>query len=149
MPNPKKPRRSCPNCGKECKRSVDKFCDNHCQREFQYKSYIQRWLDGFESGMKGSFYAISGHIRRWIIEKYGEKCSICGWSMRHPFSGKVPLTIDHIDGDVANNHPENLRLLCNNCHSLTPTFGALNRGKGKRPNHKGAYFTKGPPSSVG
>ncbi len=46
-----------------------------------------------------------------------------------------------IYGDVATNRPENLRLLCPNCHALTDTFGALNRGKGKRPNHKGGYLT--------
>lgn len=147
MPNPKKPRRTCPACGRVVKRAVDKYCDNRCQNEHQYRQYIARWLAGQESGMRGSFYSISAHVRRWMIETYGERCSRCGWCERHPVTGRVPLTIDHIDGDVANCRPDNLRLLCNNCHSLTPTFGTLNWGKGKRPNHKGTYFR--PPSSVG
>lgn len=142
MPNPKKPRRTCPACGKEVKRAVDKYCDNHCQNEFRYRRYIERWLAGEELGHK-SFYGISDHVRRWMVETYGERCSRCGWCERHPVTGRVPLTIDHIDGDVANCRPGNLRLLCNNCHSLTPTFGALNRGKGKRPHHKGSYFKPG------
>ncbi len=139
MPNPKKPRAICPACGKEVKRAVDKFCDNRCQFEHQYNVYIKRWLDGFETGYQGSFFAISDHIRKWMRLNYGEKCSECGWSQRHPETGRVPLNIDHIDGDVANNRPENLRLLCPNCHSLTANFGSLNRGNGKRPNHKGGY----------
>ena len=32
--------------------------------------------------------------------------------------------LPHIDG---NNEESNLQLLCPNCHSLTPTFGALNK----------------------
>ena len=28
-------------------------------------------------------------------------------------------------------HIENLKILCPNCHSLTPTFGALNKGNGR------------------
>ncbi len=142
MPNPKKPRTNCLFCGKEVKRFVDKFCDNHCQAEYKHTSYIARWLMGLEPGHK-SFYGISDHVRRWMSETYGEQCTQCGWSVRHSLTGKVPLTIDHIDGDVANCRPENLRLLCHNCYSLTSTFGALNRGKGKRPHHKGSYFKPG------
>jgi hypothetical protein len=137
----KKPRNPCLYCGKECKRAVDKFCNNRCQREYEYEQYIQRWLRGEVPGYKGSFYAISDNVRRWLKLTRGERCAECGWSQRHLLTGRIPLTIDHIDGDVSNNRPENLRLLCPNCHALTDTFGALNRGKGKRPHHKGGYLT--------
>ncbi len=102
MPNPKKPRANCPACGKPVKRVVDKFCGNHCQGEYAYRAYIERWLAGLETGRKGNFYAVSDNVRRWMRETYGDKCSECGWSTRHLLTGKVPLTIDHIDGDVAN-----------------------------------------------
>jgi hypothetical protein len=141
MPNPKKPRAKCLACGKEVKRTMDKFCDNHCQGEYYYQVYIERWLAGLETGRKGNFYSLSDNVRRWMLETYGERCSQCGWAERHPQTGRVPLTIDHIDGDVENCRPENLKLLCSNCHSLTSTFGSLNRGKGKRPHHKGGYLT--------
>jgi len=141
MPNSKKPRANCLACGKEVKRAVDKFCDNHCQSEYHHRIYIERWLAGLETGLKGNFYALSKHVRRWMYETYEERCSQCGWAERHLLTGRVPLTIDHIDGDVANCRPENLRFLCHNCHSLTPTFGSLNRGKGKRSHHKGGYLT--------
>ena len=137
----KKERSHCLYCQKECKRAVDKFCNNKCQREYDYAQYIERWLRGEETGSKGNFFAISEYVRRWLKSTHGEKCSLCGWAKRHPLTLRIPLTIDHIDGNVSNNRPENLRLLCPNCHSLTDTYGALNRGKGKRPHHKGGYLT--------
>jgi hypothetical protein len=140
--NPKKPRPNCLFCGKECKRAVDIYCSYKCQHEYAYQQYIARWLRGEEPGTKGSFFAISDYVRRWLKEKHGERCSECGWAKRHLLTGRIPLTIDHIDGDVSNNRPENLRLLCPNCHALTDTYGALNRGNGKRPHHKGGYLTR-------
>jgi len=56
-----------------------------------------------------------------------EECAICG---RLPvWEGKaLVLVLDHING-ISNDHRlENLRLLCPNCHSQTPTF-AGKRGK--------------------
>ncbi len=35
-----------------------------------------------------------------------------------------------MDGDWRNNAAHNLTLLCPSCHSLTPTYRALNRGNG-------------------
>ena len=75
--------------------------------------------------------AISGHLRRYLLEKYKEKCSSCGWSKKHSVTGVAPLEIDHIDGNAENNSEENLRLLCPNCHSLTPHFRNLNKGNGR------------------
>jgi hypothetical protein len=50
---------------------------------------------------------------------------------RYPTTGKVPLEVDHIDGNWNNHRPEYVRLLCPNCHALTPTFKGLNRGNGR------------------
>ena len=76
----------------------------------------------------------------------GEECSRCGWKERHPLTGHVPIEVEHIDGNWKNNAPSNLTLLCPNCHSLTPTFRALNRGKG-RADRRGGRNNPGIPSS--
>jgi len=70
-------------------------------------------------------------LRRYLVWKIGEKCSHCGWCERHPKTGRVPVEVEHIDGNWKNNAAENLTLLCPNCHSLTPTFRGLNRGRGR------------------
>ncbi len=46
---------------------------------------------------------ISGHLRKYLKDKYGDNCSLCGWREVHPITGVVPLEIDHIDGKSGNN----------------------------------------------
>ena len=102
-------------------------------RKQRYTSYIQRWLAGEETGMK-SDEVLSRHVHRYLRETRGEKCEECGWAEINPKSGRIPIHIDHIDGDYRHTRPENLRILCPNHHALTPFYGSLNRGNG-RPFH--------------
>jgi len=74
---------------------------------------------------------VSAHVKRYLREKFGDKCCLCGWAEINPKTGKVPLVADHIDGRWRNNAEVNLRLLCPNCDSLTPTYAALNKGSGR------------------
>lgn len=50
----------------------------------------------------------------------------------NPITGKPILTISHIDGNPSNHSPNNLEILCFNCHTLTDSFGSLNKGKGRQ-----------------
>lgn len=54
------------------------------------------------------------------------KCEICGWKEKTQ-DGRIPLELDHINGDRKDNRLENLRILCPNCHNLQPTHRGLNR----------------------
>lgn len=120
-------KRYCINCGNILtKRQQTFFCSLHCSTEYRYVEYIKRWKNGEENGLKGE-YGISQNIRRYLKEKYDNKCQLCGWGERNIFTGNVPLEIHHIDGDYTNNTEENLQLLCPNCHSLTETFKNSNK----------------------
>lgn len=122
-------RGTCLNCEGNLGPSGTKFCSNACQRDYGYKTYITRWLANEETGGRGD--NVSTYIRRWFFEKTDGRCEHCGWCRVNPVTGKVPLTINHVDGNHENNRPENLELICPSCHSLTPNYGALNRGKGR------------------
>ena len=135
---------NCLNCGKELtKKSQIKYCSNICQKNYEYKQYIQRWKDGLENGLSGQ-YSLSNHIRRYLLEQTEYKCSQCGWGEINPFTNTIPLEIDHIDGDYRNNKEDNLRVLCPNCHSLTPTYkGANKNGREGRENYCGKEISNG------
>ncbi len=127
----KKPRQPCRVCGKEPARSSYKYCSNPCQIEFQFQSYIKNWRDGKVTGLQ-SLGTVNPYIKRYLRRKFGDKCQMCGWSKVNAKTGRVPLVADHVDGNWRNNVESNLRLLCPNCDSLTPTYAGLNRGNGRK-----------------
>ena len=67
---------------------------------------------------------------RLINEGYLEPlCAMCGISRW--LDGEVPLQLDHKDGNKDNNNLKNLRLLCPNCHALTPQYRLKDEFKGE------------------
>ena len=76
----------------------------------------------FEYGGKGSHKAV-------LLQERGHICEGCGlveWQ-----GHKIPLELEHTDGDNKNNTKENLKLLCCNCHALTHTWRGRNINSGK------------------
>lgn len=75
-------------------------------------------------------------VRRRILNEnlLEYKCNGCGideWCSK--FSNnilvKITLDLDHINGINNDHRLENLRFLCPNCHSQTPTYKAKNKNK--------------------
>lgn len=71
-----------------------------------------------------------GYVRKLIFEKnlLPYKCLFCcvgdTWQDK-----KIVLQLDHINGNRLDHRMENLRWLCPNCHSQTPTFCGRNMKK--------------------
>lgn len=125
------------DCFNDCgKPAVSKYCSKKCQLARQRKEYIEKWTLGLETGNQNNGLKVSNHVRAYLFEKYNSKCARCGWNQINESTGSVPLEVEHIDGNSDNSVEQNLILLCPNCHSLTPTFRNLNKGKSKRIRKK-------------
>lgn len=120
----------CKNCQAGLTNKYSIYCSTTCQQAFQREQKIAKWLAGDWNPVdkRGMVQSV---IRNYLLAEAGYKCTECGWGAINPTTGKVPLQIDHINGNANDCSPANLRVLCPNCHSLTPTYGALNKGSGR------------------
>jgi Zn finger protein HypA/HybF involved in hydrogenase expression len=72
-------------------------------------------------------------IQQNLIPYQCEKCGITEWQ-----GEKLSLHLDHKNGNNQDNRLENLRFLCPNCHSLTPSYCGRNiRLKNPNPHVPG------------
>ena len=117
---------TCINCNKErpiTHPGPNKYCTPVCQNDYQFKHTT---LVKFENG------EISNRrtLKRILVRLRGNKCEDCGNLGEH--NGKpLALQLDHKDGNAGNDKPDNVRLLCPNCHSQTDTYTAKNKGNGR------------------
>jgi hypothetical protein len=76
---------------------------------------------------ENSTYVTSGLLR--VILRHGLRERRCEWCKKTEWLGQpIPIEVDHANGINNDHRLENLRLLCPNCHALTPTWrGRANR----------------------
>ena len=118
----------CLNCGNLIP-NRNAYCNNKCQGEYSTKTTFTKIENG-DTSFYGDTY------KKYLIHKFGNKCMKCGWNEINPTTGLIPIQLEHRDGNSENNELNNLELLCPNHHSLTPTYGALNKGNGRTKRQK-------------
>lgn len=75
----------------------------------------QSWANGKQFSWGYSSKAVRNRLKAEI-----GRCEVC---LNSEWMGRsIPLEIDHIDGNNANNDRSNLRVLCPNCHAQTDTY---------------------------
>lgn len=127
-------RKNCLLCGKVCSRGSEGFCSIRHHRDYQQNLLIEKWKNGEAIGKKA--------IKRYLLKVSEGRCSIC--NLNEWMGKKLVVELEHKDGNSENNSPENVCLLCPNCHSQTATYKSKNRGNGRHSRriryHEGKSF---------
>jgi 5-methylcytosine-specific restriction endonuclease McrA len=122
--NNKKKEKTCIHCSVLYThgRYNSKHCSKICRKLYRDDILMKKFLKGKISS--------PFTIRKLLFKIRGHKCESC--NLDSWLNQLIPVDTDHIDGNSENNMPKNLRLLCKNCHGLTPTYGNKNKGRGRK-----------------
>ena len=119
----KNEKKKCKKCNDEIKGRTS-FCSDDCQKDYISELYWEKIKSG---DIKDTNRPT---VKKYLILDRGNQCEICKfkkWNYKD-----IPLVLDHIDGNYNNNDLSNLRLICNNCDALLPTYKGRNKGKGRK-----------------
>ena len=106
------------NCSKTKNK---KFCNMKCF----YVDKKKQTETSIEKGKK----VTNDTFKSYLINKNGHKCQMCSFS---EWGDKpILLILDHVNGNSDDCSLENLRLICSNCDTLTPTYKGRNKGNGR------------------
>lgn len=90
----------------------------------------KRSLDGVL--VESSTYVNINNLKNRLFREgvFEKKCQSCGGA---EWMGKqMPLELEHVNGISSDHRMSNLKILCPNCHSFTPTYRGKNIGKNGR-----------------
>lgn len=95
---------------------------------------FQLWNKGKKTGarkplekyLNNEIPILSNKLKKRLLNEklFSPICSSC--KLTEWLNQPIPLELDHINGNSSDNNLENLRLLCPNCHALTPTYRGKN-----------------------
>ena len=86
----------------------------------------QAWNKGKDSYdlLEHNYQGKRDTIKRALINHRGHKCEMC--NLTSWMGQDIPLEVHHLNGNNKDNAPENLQLVCPNCHALTNFYRGKN-----------------------
>lgn len=118
----------CRYCEKDCSHrygnKANIYCSTMCQQNWQFENItLKRFFEGKINNRPT--------IRRCLEKIRGYKCEVPDCLITHWLGKSITLQVDHINGNAGDNMPENVRLICPNCHSQTESYAGGNKGNGR------------------
>jgi len=122
----------CNNCSTPHDKT-GKYCDQKCATEYHMKTTASQRFEKGEITDRRALRRVMIHQRGYQCED--DRCNRSEWN-----GEPIPLEVHHIDGNAGNNMPDNLQMLCCNCHGMTHQSLGGNRGNGRKsrglPTHE-------------
>jgi hypothetical protein len=109
----------CKSCGQPVKRRPNVYCSVACMLRLKRRIKVETDPNS----------VWPPQLKNYLLDTRGHRCEVCGiteWMGR-----PAPLELDHCDGNPLNNHLDNVRLICPNCHAQTETYKGKNMGSGR------------------
>lgn len=123
----------CPHCGNPVKNAASTYCSQECSTTAREQDRTSKYLSGIDRKVTNRW------LYGFLVRTRGNKCSIC--SIESWNDKPIRLEVEHINGNSEDNDPENVCLICPNCHSQTDTYKGKNKGQGRHSRRQ--RYTEG------
>ena len=119
-------------CGKEI--AYQSINCQQCDTDIKANNILELWRSNNITS-----YKLPNPVRKFLLEKANFSCIKCGFNTPHPIDNKTVLEINHINGNGIDHSPNNLEVICPNCHALTSSYRGRNAGHGRPMSYLRRY----------